>query len=364
MNYNSIQEILSAGTTNMEVLRDNVKQNDGVDTITGVSWFTYNGTTASTIYASGNSFIGFGSSAEHLKVNRRDGALYSLYREEGTLYNYYKFLKIRWKGHSAYNLAVAASLVEYDVILWDTGDISLHMVSIPTTQANGTYSLVASSTYNYTVSTSSPDVTFTKTDSGFAVSNNIINLTPVEYYLIRSNSDYYTVVDNALSSITVSDLTSNTFETFGVLELPPVSLLTTLTNPELLYWHVSNTRQLTDGLIVTGSPLVSQILYYDAQDMTNHIGIEKVICTIFNDAVVFSVSIDDGQSWKYYSNGAWVNATTDLEGMNMNTMFAITADQWSEIITSATPYRFRCASSSVIDNVGKIYVKYNDGLEA
>ena len=47
MNYNSIEEILSAGTSNMTVIRNNTKQDDGTDTITGVSWFTFNGVTAS-----------------------------------------------------------------------------------------------------------------------------------------------------------------------------------------------------------------------------------------------------------------------------------------------------------------------------
>lgn len=103
MNYNSIEEILSAGTTNMTVIRNDSKQDDGTDSITGVPWFTYNGTVASTIYASGNSWLGFGSTSEHLKVNRRDGAMYYLYREEGTLYGYYNFLKIRWAGYSYYN---------------------------------------------------------------------------------------------------------------------------------------------------------------------------------------------------------------------------------------------------------------------
>ena len=144
MDYSSVEQIFSAGTTNMEVLRNNSKQDDGTDSFSGVSWFTYNGTVASTIYASGNSWIGFGSSSEHLKVNRRDGALYSLYREEGTLYDHYKFLKIRWEGYSQYNQTATSYANSYDVVLWDTGDISLHMISIPSSYNSGTYSLIAS----------------------------------------------------------------------------------------------------------------------------------------------------------------------------------------------------------------------------
>ena len=100
MDYNSVQDIISAGISNMQCIRNNTKNDDGTDTLVGVDWFTFKDTVAQNIYVSGNSWLGLGSSSEHLKVNRRDGAVYSIYREEGTLFNYYKFLKIRWSGYS------------------------------------------------------------------------------------------------------------------------------------------------------------------------------------------------------------------------------------------------------------------------
>lgn len=361
MNYNSIQEILSAGTTNMTVLRNNSKQDDGTDTITGVSWFTYDGKVASQIYASGNSFIGFGTSTEHLRVNRRDGALWYLYREEGTLYGHYKFLKIRWKGYSVYSATSSTYAIEYDVILWDTGDISLHMVSIPTSNNNGTYSLTASSTTRtYTVSTSSPDITFTKTDSGFSINNSLINLPLPSYYLIRSGSTYYTVVDGVLNNITVTALTSDIFMNSGTTDIPPLSLLTNLTNPEILVWK-NEDFQLTDGLIIQGTPTLPQIIYYDTQNMSNHIGIESVVCLASADAL-FAISIDEGQTWKYYNNETWNDVTTDLDGMDANTVHSITSDKWAELVTSSTPYKFRCALPSLTSNVRKIYVKHKEGV--
>ena len=54
MDYNSVEEILQAGTSNMTVLRNHSKQDDGTDSITGVSWFSFKGNTVNTIYASGN----------------------------------------------------------------------------------------------------------------------------------------------------------------------------------------------------------------------------------------------------------------------------------------------------------------------
>lgn len=358
MNYNSIEEILSAGTTNMTVIRNNTKQDDGSDTITGVSWFTYNGVVASNIYANGNSWIGFGSSSEHLKVNRRDGAMYYLYKEEGTLYNHYKFLKIRWKGYSRYNYTSSGYAVEYDVILWDTGDISLHMVSIPTSNNDGTYSLTASSTYSYTVSASKPDVTFKKIDSGFEVSNNIINLEPpyAKRYLIRSGSTYYTVINNALTQVTISNLTSETFLTSGTDTMPSISLLTELSNPEILYWK-DNEEPIETGLIIKGTPSLPQIAYYDSQSMTEHLGIEKMEVSASEDTL-FSITFDNGQTWRYVENGNWTVASSESEGMTAKTLLNISESKWSEI-TGFSSYQMRCCLPSIESTTSKIYVRYN-----
>lgn len=360
MNYNSIEEILSSGITNMEVIRDNSKQDDGTDTITGVDWFTYNGTVASSIYVNGNSFIGFGSNSEHLKVNRRDGAMYSLYREEGTLYNYYKFLKIRWKGYSAYNNTSSSYALEYDVILWDTGDISLHMISIPTSYNTGTYSLVASSTYSYTASSSSPDITFVKTDSGFEVSNSIIVLTiPYEKrYLVRSGSTYYTINNDTLVEVEIETLTSDAIMNFGIESIPQMSLLTGLTEPEVIFWTDNDNILDEENLYIKGMPLLPQFVYYEQQDISNYSGIKKVECLYSKDAV-FSVSFDDGQTWNYYEDGNWCATETDSDGMTSSTMLSIPESAWSEISTS-TLCRFRCALLTSDGVTSNIYIKYTD----
>lgn len=355
MDYNSIEEIFAAGTTNMTVIRNNTKQDDGTDTITGVSWFTFNGTAATTIYASGNSWIGLGSSTEHLKVNRRDGAMYSLYREEGTLYGHYRFLKIRWVGYSRYNSTTSAYAITYDVILWDTGDISLHMVSIPTSYNDGTYSLTAASTYSYTVSTASPDVTFTKTDSGFTVSNSIIEL-ELPYgkrYLIRSGSIYYTVIDNALAEVAVDTLTSSVFLNSGATELPPISLLLSVPNGELLYWRDTTEGTLEKGLVVTGTPVLPQVVYYEPQDVSS--GSINKAEVVASDDVVFSVSCDGGSTWQYYNGNAWVNAASETDGMNADAIKAITPDGWG-MLAMTTTCQFRCVLPALSSRASKIYI--------
>jgi hypothetical protein len=103
--YFSIQEVLS-GTDNMTITRNNSGNDDGTDTLTGVSWFTYNGVTAANIYVNGNSWMGIGTNAEQVKVHRRDAKVWTIRREEGTIYGYYHFLRIRWEGYTNYSAPV------------------------------------------------------------------------------------------------------------------------------------------------------------------------------------------------------------------------------------------------------------------
>lgn len=344
----------------MTILRDNTKQDDGTDTITGVDWFNFNETVASTIYASGNSFIGFGSSSEHLKVNKRDGALWSLYREEGTLYNYYKFLKIRWKGYNHYKQTTTAYALEYDVILWDTGDISLHMISIPTSSNTGTYSLVASSTYTYTVSTSSPDVTFKKTDTGFEIQNNIINLT-VPYdkrYLVRDGETIYAISNNTMTSLGEVELTSTLFLNSGfdptANEMFDLSILATLPNPELLYWH--DRTDNVNMLSIQGVPSLPQTVIYDSETIPEGSAI-KIIEPAATSDVLFTITFDGGTTWKYYDGSTWVIAESDSIGMNPDMLKSIIETLWAEVATSNV-YQIRCTLPSATSAVYKIAADY------
>jgi hypothetical protein len=232
------------------------------------------------------------------------------------------------------------------------------MISIPTSYNNGTYSLTASSTYSYIVGTTQPDVTFKKTDSGFEVSNSIISLKlPYDIrYLIRSESTYYTVVDDVLTEIEVSELTSELFLNSGTENIPSLSLLTGLTNPEILYWRDYD-KDLESGLVVEGTPTLPQLAYYNSQSMSGYSSIKKM--EVFaSDDVLFSISFDDGQTWKYFENEAWVTAASDSIGMTATTLTGIPESKWAEI-TNFTSYIIKCTLLSLESTAGKIYVNYN-----
>lgn len=150
--YLTVQDMLDADITNMTVIRNNSKQDDGVDTVaTGINWFYYNGVPVTNVYVSGNSFIGFGANAEHLRVNRRDAAMFYLYKETGTIRDH-QFFKLRWRGYSYYNQTADAYLQQYDLVLIDDGCIFLNFFDVPNTTGSGTNSLTCGSqVLNYTV---------------------------------------------------------------------------------------------------------------------------------------------------------------------------------------------------------------------
>lgn len=157
--YNNLQAAITAGETNMTVLRNNVKNDDNtVAYDTDVNWFKYDGVTVDKIYSSGNSWIGFGKSSEQLRVNRRDGAVWYEYKETGSI-NGIKFFKFRWKGTSHYSQSYTteSSQSNFDVFLFENGIIYLNWYKVPTSYFSGTNSLSDSDeTHSFSPSSGEP----------------------------------------------------------------------------------------------------------------------------------------------------------------------------------------------------------------
>lgn len=144
-------------TAGMTAVVNNTKHDDDVVNVTGVDWFTYAGKTASTIYVSGNNFIGFGQNAEQLKIWRRDGAIYYVYRQEGTLTSGKRFLKIRVEGYVYYSSTSSSYALKYEVFLIEGQTLFINVVQVPTDNSyTGTSSITdGNSTTNLNISVSS-----------------------------------------------------------------------------------------------------------------------------------------------------------------------------------------------------------------
>lgn len=147
-------------TSGMTAVVNNKKHDDDVVSVTGVDWFTYAGKTASTIYVSGNNFIGFGQNAEQLKIWRRDGAIYYVYRQEGTLTSGKRFLKIRVEGYVYYSSTSSAYALKYEVFLIEGQTLFINVVQKPTSSSyTGTSSITDGKTttsLNISVSSTVP----------------------------------------------------------------------------------------------------------------------------------------------------------------------------------------------------------------
>lgn len=144
-------------TAGMTAIVNNVKHDDDVVSVTGVDWFTYAGKTASTIYVSGNNFIGFGQNAEQLKIWRRDGAIYYVYRQEGTLTSGKRFLKIRVEGYVYHSSTSSSYALKYEVFLIEGQTLFVNVIQRPISSSyTGTSSITdGKTTTSLNISTSS-----------------------------------------------------------------------------------------------------------------------------------------------------------------------------------------------------------------
>lgn len=202
-NYDSVSAMMNT-TENMEHLVVNTRHDDDVMQFEGVDWFSFNGTPISNIFVSGNSFIGLGVNVEHLLVCRRDAAMYDFYREEGSLFGAYRFLKIRWEGYTQYNNTSEDVRLVYEWFFFETGDMFLNIIKAP--NASG---YLGSSRVNDRVNTDFAVVVtqqqyisfYHKDDKGreFNIEYSIINLMPPferKYLLSDKNNKFYRLMHN------------------------------------------------------------------------------------------------------------------------------------------------------------------------
>lgn len=348
--YSSIDEIV-AGVSNATQLRTNSKQDDGTDAITGVDWFSYGGTVCNSIYASGNSWIGLGSSSEHLKVNRRDAAMWNLWREEGIVKGR-RFLRIRWSGYTAYSSTSTSALLTFDVILLETGDIVLYIVDVPTSNYSGTFTL-GSLTYEKPTADNRYVTFYLQADGSYIVDYNQIDLS-IKKYLVRNESTLYTVADGALVEVS-GTLNADLFISSGVDDMPDGALLMTLSAPEVLCW-TDGDKVPTLTAIVQGTPVGTHEIVSDNAIIEHEsiYGITSVEATA-SDGAMFFLSFDGG-AWMTYTDGSWSASDT---GMTASELIAIPTDAWQSVINSAQTMRLKAIIDGV-ENVTQVKFNFNN----
>lgn len=111
---------------------NNVKSDDGTVNTSFIDFiWSYNNSDITTVYYSGNSWIGLGSTSENVKFNRIDSAIYYAYMRNAVLtdYNNLKAVQLVWGGSSHYSGAVDQW---WELWLFENGDAMIHCKQLGT----------------------------------------------------------------------------------------------------------------------------------------------------------------------------------------------------------------------------------------
>lgn len=302
-------------TTGMTSLTSGV--DDSFYTVSIPFDFYYNNSLIKSIYVSSNNYIGFGSNSEDLKIMRRDGYASSIRYQTGYLRENLQFVKIYFYGYTVYNNRVTANLINYELFLLSNNDLFLNVIQTPTSSNTGTSSMTCGTTvYTYSITDSTGKgmgklVCFTSmAENGTRWT---IEYRPyqeernaTECYLIESEGVYYTIQNESLATIETDVPTPIDFLKHGFDNLPSSTLISTLTNPKILYWRTDE-EDFKIGAIVTATPF-PQIMTAVA-DMTHPsiLGITDMTAQ-YGGTVLVKYSVDDGDTYtEDYSLGDFIN---------------------------------------------------------
>ena len=175
-------------------------------------------------------------------------------------------------------------------------------------------------------------------------------------FLIQNNDKYYTVVDSALSEVSITELNAQAFESYGFDDLPDGTLLATLSHPKLLYWQSDESAELPNITAkVTATPqgqYISKVI-----DMSNASisGINAVTVKCAGTPW-FSCSFDGGNTWMEYSGGSWIEV--ESYGMTEETLTAITSDEWNAVTSGIDNFIMRILLRDPADSLTNLSVNF------
>lgn len=356
-NYNSIDEIVG-GVENATQLISGSKYDDNSYTISGIPDFVmYKGASFSSIYANGNSWLGFGSSNEHFRFNRRDAAMYNLWTEEGTYIGSYRFFRIRWSGMAKYNSYGDPYKQTFDLIFFDTGDVMFYAVDIPTSYYDGTF-YFADVSYSKPTTDSRYATFYANEDGTYNTVYAPIELLPpyLKKYLVRDNGTIYKVSDGALVEVE-GELSADLFQNSGVDEIPDGALLMTLASPEVLCWtDAEQAPKLT--ATVQGNPTEAHDIISD-NIRIGHSSIYGIVSveSIASEGARFLLSFDGGL-WMVYDTDSNTFVYSDV-GMTATELVAIPTEVWTSVVNSAENMKLKAVIEGV-ETVTQIKFNFNN----
>lgn len=277
---------------------------DGTYSITGMSSFRFNGTTASTVYISSNHWLGFGASSEQLKICRRDGCSTAIYYQRNALADGMEVLKIRFEGYTVYNNRVTSNRLIFEVFLISNNDMFLNVITTPTSSNTGTSELVCNgTTTSLNLNVGSADgamISFYHLDDtgkNWNIVYELYNQTGLtsQLYLLRLEDTFYTVTDGAITALELTELSAVAFLEHGFEELPSSEVLTPLTNPQLYLWE-SGGDSTPMKAVLKAYPYPQTLSCVADMSHITILGI-KLLTAEYSGDVRVRYSLDDGNNY-------------------------------------------------------------------
>ena len=177
-------------------------------------------------------------------------------------------------------------------------------------------------------------------------------------YLVKADGKLYTVVDDALSELTITDIVAQTFLDYGIDEIPNGELLTGLSNPEVLCWTDSEDDLPILTAIVTATPPY-QVIMSQAIDLM-HSSIKGINSITVNckGNVLFAVSFDNKATWMKWDGTDWVNVADELTGMSKTELEAVTTEQWQAKYELSSDMYIRCTLTDATQSVTSVNISF------
>ena len=178
-------------------------------------------------------------------------------------------------------------------------------------------------------------------------------------YLIQSDNILYTIENNELKALEVTELTSETFKTYGSDIAPTFDILNVFTKPKIYCW-TDDTQMHTLTASVKSTPKPQTVITNDIDISDKTItGIEKVTATYTGNPLI-ACSFDGGTTWKLYNGVTWVVLSETETGMTMETLLAITTESWTEVIKGLDSFKMRFTLSTTDDTVTNIVINFTN----
>lgn len=181
-------------------------------------------------------------------------------------------------------------------------------------------------------------------------------------YLIKSNSILYTIKDNILTELEDVILNEDVFKTYGIDNIPDWNVMKILINPQILCW--TSEEAVPEGSLLFSAHMkaISSIQTLitnaiDLNDSPNITGINQVTLDSDGD-ILIAVSFDEKNSWLIFNGINWNITTSDIEGMNKETLEAITSEQWATALGDSKTIYFKAIFSNVDDALRKINIEF------